>query len=43
MFLMAYAWNLLWAYRWRAFLRFDAMIFAVLIAASVGVFVLDLV
>ncbi len=41
MFLFAYAWNLLWAYRWRAFLRFDAMIFAVLIAASVGVFVLE--
>jgi len=41
MFLAAYAWNLLWAYRWRAFLRFDAMIFAVLIAASVGVFVLE--
>lgn len=41
MFLMAYAWNLLWAYRWRAFLRFDSMIFAILIAASVGVFVLE--
>jgi hypothetical protein len=37
----AYAWNLLWAARWRAFRRIDAMAFAVLVAASVGAFVLE--
>ena len=38
-FLVAYAWNLLWTERLRVFRRFDAMAFAVLIAASVGLFV----
>src|SRR5262249_43135750 len=40
-FLVAYAWNLLWAHRWRVIFRIDAMIFAVLIAASIGAFVLE--
>jgi len=39
-FLIAYAWNLLWTERLRVFRRFDAMAFAVLIAGSVGLFVL---
>jgi hypothetical protein len=39
-FLFAYAWQLLWSERLRVFRRFDAVAFAVLIAASVGLFVL---
>jgi hypothetical protein len=39
-FLVAYAWNLLWSERLRVFRRFDVVAFAVLIAASVGLFVL---
>jgi hypothetical protein len=40
-FIVAYAWNLLWAQRWRVILRLDAMLFALLIAASVAAFVLE--
>jgi hypothetical protein len=38
-FLVAYAWQLLWSERLRVFRRFDAPAFAMLIAASVGLFV----
>jgi hypothetical protein len=38
-FLVAYAWQLLWSERLRVFRRFDAMAFAVLIVVSIGLFV----
>ena len=40
-FLVAYAWNLVWAMRWRVVLRVDAMLFAGLIGASLAAFVLE--
>jgi hypothetical protein len=40
-FVVAYGWNLLWALRWRAIFRLDAMLFAAVIGASVGAFVLE--
>jgi Dolichyl-phosphate-mannose-protein mannosyltransferase len=40
-FIVAYAWNLIWNERWRAYRRIDAMLFGLLIAASVGAFVLE--
>jgi hypothetical protein len=40
-FIVAYGWNLVWNERWRVYRRIDAMLFGLLIAASVGVFVLE--
>ena len=40
-FIFAYGWNVLWAQRWRVVFRVDAMLFALLIAASVAAFVLE--
>jgi len=39
--IVAYGWNLFWAQRWRVVFRVDAMLFALLIAASVAAFVLE--
>ena len=41
LFIVAYGWNLLWAQRWRVIFRVDAMLFALLIAASIVAFVLE--
>jgi len=40
-FIVAYAWNLIFTQRWRIYRRIDAMLFGMLIAASVGAFVLE--
>src|SRR5207302_1289674 len=40
-FMVAYAWSLIWTLRWHVFRRVDAMAFGLLVAASVGAFVLE--
>ncbi|MGB6394915.1 MAG: hypothetical protein WBF73_04445 [Bradyrhizobium sp.] len=40
-FIVAYAWNLIWTQRGRVYRRIDAVLFGVLIAGSVGAFVLE--
>jgi hypothetical protein len=40
-FIVAYVWNLMWTERWRVYRRIDAVLFGLLMAASVGVFVLE--
>jgi hypothetical protein len=43
MFMVAYAWKLVWTSGWRVIRRIDAMLFALVIAASVAVFAMELV
>ncbi len=40
-FLVAYAWKLVWTSRWRVIRRLDVMLFGLLIGASVAAFVLE--
>ena len=42
-FMVAYAWKLVWTSGWRVIRRIDAMLFALVIAASVTAFALELV
>jgi len=41
LFAVAYAWNLIWAARWRVLRRVDAILFGLVIAAAVAAFVLE--
>jgi hypothetical protein len=40
-FMVAYAWQLLWTSKWRVIRRIDVMLFGLIIAASVAAFVLE--